>query len=358
MKKSAILLIYTGGTIGMVREGAEEKLVPFNFENMQRHIPELQSLDAEVTAISFEQPLDSSNIHPTDWQHLAKIIAGHYADYDGFVVLHGTDTMAYTASALSFMLQNLAKPVVFTGSQLPIGMVRTDGRENLITAIEIAAAQKDGKPVVPEVSIYFQYGLYRANRTVKYNAENFQAFQSPNYPLLAQAGIHITYYGSSILPFSEKPLEVKTGVSNKVDVLTLFPGISEAMVRAALELPGNQVLIMRTFGSGNAMTAGWFLKLLEKATANGLQIINLTQCLAGGVDQGRYETSSAFNKIGIISGRDMTFEAALTKTMHLLGQPGGAEGFAQKIGSAISGEMTVDSGRAFGGESNNIFSDN
>lgn len=318
--KQKILLIYTGGTIGMVQDYDTNRLKPFDFSNLEKQVPEIRNLSATVHAESFEEPLDSSNMGLEHWQRLAHMILDNYDRYDGFVILHGSDTMAFTAAALSFMFVNLSKPVILTGSQLPIGMVRTDGKENLITAIEIAGDYHNGAAMVPEVAIYFEYNLYRGNRTFKYNTEHFEAFESPNYPLLAEAGVTIKYNERFINKPAELPFRIETGLDNRVAILTLFPGISQHIVEAALNIKDNRVLIIRTYGSGNAMTYPWFLKALRDATERGLIMVNATQCRGGGVNQGKYETSGELEQIGLISAGDMQLEAVVAKCMYLLGQ--------------------------------------
>lgn len=337
----SVLIIYTGGTIGMFQDAETGILAPFNFDHLQEQIPEINQLPTKVSAISFEPPIDSSNMNLEHWKHLAEIVFDNYELYDGFVILHGSDTMAYTASALSFMFDNLAKPVILTGSQLPIGVVRTDGKENFITAVEIASDYRNGQPLVPEVAIYFEYHLYRGNRTYKYNAEHFEAFHSPNYPSLAEAGVHIKYNLDAIRKPSVEKFVIDTRMQNDVAVLSLFPGISEHIIEAALNIPDNKLLIIRTYGSGNAMTAPWFLEALEKAIDRGLMIVNVSQCQGGGVLQGRYETSSHLERMGIISGSDMQIEAAITKSMHLIGKGLSGGEFALAFRQNLRGEVTV-----------------
>lgn len=314
-KKASILLIYTGGTIGMINDPRTGRLKPFNFRRLLDEVPELRKFDIKIDTLSFEEPIDSSNMHPDIWIRLAKLIGKNYDNHDGFVILHGSDTMAYTASALSFLLENLGKPVILTGSQLPIGTIRTDGKENLITAIEIAAARHNGKPAVPEVCIYFEFRLFRGNRTNKFNAEHFRAFQSPNYPLLVEAGVHLKYQRSAIRPLPAKKLKVHTALDRNVVILKMFPGISQAAVEAVLGIKNLRGLVLETFGSGNAPTEAWFIAGLEKAIKKGIVILNITQCAAGRVEQGRYETSSELQRIGVTGGSDMTSEAAVTKLM-------------------------------------------
>lgn len=318
--KPSVLLIYTGGTIGMMQDARTGELKPFNFKALTKQIPELEKFDIKLSSISFKHPIDSSNMHPRVWIELATIIKDNYKLHDGFVILHGSDTMSYTASALSFMLENLSKPVILTGSQLPIGIIRTDGKENLITAIEIASAQKNKKPVISEVCIYFEYKLYRGNRTYKYNSAHFDAFKSPNYPALAEAGVDIKYNFSALLKPTKKPLYVHTILDNDIAVLKLFPGLSKKITLAILCTPGIKAVIIETFGAGNASTEEWFISALQQAIEKGIIIYNVTQCSEGKVIQGMYETSSALKKIGVISGHDITFESAIAKLMFVLGK--------------------------------------
>lgn len=326
----------------MVRDMESDALVPFDFEHVQSQLPELKNIGCGLEAISFESPIDSTNMTPKVWSELLGIIEDHYAAFDGFVVLHGSDTMAYTASALSFMIENLTKPVVLTGSQLPIGMIRTDGKENLITAIEIASKYHNDRAVVPEVSIYFEYKLYRGNRTHKYNAEHFQAFRSSNYPVLAEAGVNVLFNTVRIL----EPLDEPTRFFHKMDcgvfILKLFPGITPEMVAHTLKTPGMKALVLETFGSGNAPSAMWFLQLLAEAIDGGLIVLNVTQCGQGRVEQGRYETSSALDHLGVIGGGDLTTEAAVTKLMFLLANTESDAAFSADLQRSLRGEMTVD----------------
>ena len=281
-------------------------------------------------------------MHPRVWVELAKIIETNYSKYDGFVVLHGSDTMAYTASALSFMLENLSKPVILTGSQLPIGIIRTDGKENLITAIEIAAAKnKQGKALVPEVAVYFEYELFRGNRTLKYNSEHFDAFQSPNYPVLAEAGVQIIYNNNYIAKASNKKLSVHKNLDNDIVVLNLFPGISKKITEGVLNISGIKAVVLHSFGAGNAPTDDWFINLLKQAIDKGVIIYNVTQCLEGRVIQGKYETSSQLQKIGVISGEDITLEAAVTKLMFLLGQKLPTSKIKNLLSQNLRGEITL-----------------
>lgn len=340
-KHPSILLIYTGGTIGMIQDQTSGELRPFDFRHLTSSIPELKKFDMEIATESFEVPIDSSNMNPAIWYQLSRIIEKNYKQFDGFVILHGSDTMAYTASALSFMLEGLNKPVILTGSQLPIGIIRTDGKENLITAVEIAGAQNlEGKPIVPEVCIYFEYQLYRGNRTHKYNSEHFDAFTSSNYPVLAEAGVKIKYDLHSIRKWENSVLKVHGDFSNDVGILKIFPGISEKFMNSVLSTPGLRGLIIETFGAGNAPTDEWFLKALSDAINKGIIILNVTQCNAGSVSQGRYETSASLSRIGVIGGRDITVEAAIAKLMHLLGRYQDIERVKDYLQVSIAGEMT------------------
>lgn len=313
-----ILLIYTGGTIGMVHDANSGSYIPFDFENLQAQIPELKQLDCELDITSYEPSIDSSNMHPKVWVQLGETIEDNYHKYDGFVILHGSDTMAYTASALSFILENLNKPIILTGSQLPSGVPRTDAKENLITAIEIASSLRDGKPEVPEVAVYFEYQLYRGNRTHKVNAEHFEAFESVNYPALAEAGVHIKFNRRYTQNVTDEKLIVHKDFNPNIGVLKLFPGITEYTVNSILNAPKTEAIILESFGSGNAPTSKWFLNAIQEATENGIIILNVSQCQGGSVDLGRYETSKALKDMGVLSASDMTFEAAITKLMFVL----------------------------------------
>ncbi len=346
--KSKVLLIYTGGTIGMMEDAKTGQLKPFDFKHLTEQIPELNKFNITLSAVSFDNPIDSSDMQPAVWIEIAKIIEKNYDKVDGFVVLHGSDTMSFTASALSFMLENLNKPVILTGSQLPIGMIRTDGKENLITAIEIAAAKEKGKPVVSEVCIYFEYQLYRGNRTHKFNSEHFQAFQSANYPVLAEAGVHLKYNRSAIhktnLPTGQaggKKLKVQTSLNPNIAILKIFPGISQNVVEAILNAKNVKAIIIETFGSGNASTQKWFIAALKKAIEKGILILNVTQCNAGKVEQGKYATSAAFKKIGVIGGADITTEAAVAKLMFVLGVTSNKKEIEKLLKSNLRGEITV-----------------
>ncbi|MCW3077963.1 MAG: 1-alkyl-2-acetylglycerophosphocholine esterase [Bacteroidetes bacterium] len=339
-KKSSVLLIYTGGTIGMMQDAHTNELRPFDFKSLTQQIPELNKFAIGLSSIAFKKPIDSSNMHPVVWIELAKTIKENYSKFDGFVILHGSDTMSFTASALSFMLENLSKPVVLTGSQLPIGIIRTDGKENLITAIDIDGSKIKDKPVVAEVCIYFEYKLYRGNRTFKYNSSHFDAFRSPNYQPLAEAGVNIQYNHSALLKPSKKPLKVHLELDNDIIVLKLFPGISQKLITSILNTKGTKAIILETFGAGNCTTQEWFTKELKKAIDNNIIILNITQCREGSVIQGMYETSSHLKKIGVVSGADLTFEAAVTKLMFLLSQKLSIAQIKKSLQTNLRGELT------------------
>ncbi len=340
-KTTKILLIYTGGTIGMVKEYKSGILKAFDFKKVVNNIPELGQLDCAIDSVSFKKPIDSSNMNPTHWVSIATIIENYYADYDGFVVLHGSDTMSYTSSALSYMLENLAKPVIFTGSQLPIGDLRTDAKENLITSIQIAALKENNQPVVQEVCLYFENELFRANRTTKINAEHFEAFASLNYPVLAESGVHLKVYKENLLKSKKaKPLIVHKELDDRVAILKLFPGFNRDLLQSILNIPNLKALVLETYGAGNAPTDEWLLNDLRNALNKGLHIVNVTQCSGGSVIMGRYETSKELERMSIINGRDITTEAAITKLMYLLGSEVSGKSFATIFETSIRGEMT------------------
>ena len=324
-KKGAVpslLMIYTGGTIGMKSDEKTHSLVPYDISQIEEEVPEIKKFGYKIDKYSLEKVIDSSDITPEFWIRLAQIIKKNYEKYDGFVILHGTDTMSYTASALSFMLEDLEKPVILTGSQLPIGILRTDGKENIVSSIEIAAAKRaDGHAMVPEVCIYFESQLYRGNRTTKYNAEAFKAFYSENYPCLAQVGVHIKYNTNAIRYPAKwgKRLRINTKLDTNVAVLKLFPGISAPTIKSVLGTKGCRAVVVETFGAGNAPTNKAFLKLLQNAVDKGLILVNVTQCLGGKVDMSAYATGKELEKAGLLSGYDGTFEATLTKLFFVLG---------------------------------------
>lgn len=340
----SILLIYTGGTIGMKQDPETLALKPFNFNQITQEVPELKKFGYVIDTISFDPVIDSSDVVPSFWVALAQMIKDKYNLYDGFVILHGTDTMSYTASALSFMLENLEKPVVLTGSQLPIGMLRTDGKENLISSIEIAAAaDESGKPMVPEVCVYFKTMLFRGNRTTKYNAENFRAFRSANYPILADVGIHIKYNPSVISYPKEwgKELKLHTALDTNVAILKIFPGIQPYVVDSILNIKGLRAVILETFGSGNAPTSEWFVGKIKDAVSRGIIVMNVTQCHAGKVNMDAYATGIALKKEGVVGGFDITTESALAKLFYLLGKYSDTEQVKRELVTSLRGEISI-----------------
>lgn len=341
VKKKSILIVYTGGTIGMVQDPNNGALIPVRFEKIQEVVPELKKFDFIIKTITFNPALDSSNMNPISWIKIAKTIERNYNSYDGFVVLHGTDTMAYTASALSFMFENLDKPIILTGSQLPIGMIRTDGKENLITAVEIAAAKKEGMSIVPEVCIYFDFKLYRGNRTLKRDSELFSAFRSVNYPELAVAGIDIKYSPEFIYRSDNKGiLKVNAAFDDNVVILKMFPGINQNVINSVLNTPGLKGVILETFGSGNVPTARWLIACIKKAIKRGIIVLNVTQCQGGKVVMGQYQTSVELLNVGVVSGKDMTTEAAITKLMFLLGQDLKPAATKMYLNKSLRGEIS------------------
>lgn len=339
--KPKLLIIYTGGTIGMINDPKTGQLISFDFDHIYHHVPELERLHVELETISFETPVDSSEMNPTLWKEIAEMVFDNYTKYDGFVILHGSDTMAYTSSALSFMLQNLSKPVILTGSQLPIGTIRTDGKENLITAIEIAAFKdENGESLIKEVAVYFEYSLYRGNRCSKVSANQFEAFSSPNYPELAVAGVEIDFNKERLFKPSSSDLKLFTNFENHVALLKIFPGFAANVYKNLFDINQVKGIIMETFGAGNAPSNDDFRELIANYIQNGGIILNITQCSSGSVQQGKYETSSFFDKVGVISGRDMTTEAAIAKMMYLLGSETSKDSVKQKLAVSFQGELT------------------
>jgi L-asparaginase len=340
-RSASVLMIYTGGTLGMVFDTKTKSLVPFDFDQILVNVPELKRLEFELTILTLPKPIDSSNIKPQTWIELALIIKQNFENYDAFLILHGTDTMAYTASALSFLLENLSKPVILTGAQLPIGIARTDARENLITALEIASAEINGRPAVPEVAIYFNSYLLRGNRAKKKESSQFNAFRSENYPALAEAGVTIDFNFPFIMPFRpDLPLVVHEKLDEQVMILKLFPGINQTIIHNLLNSSGLRGVVLETYGAGNAPSDAWFLDELQQASKKGLVIYNVSQCDGGRVLQGHYQTSSRLKEIGISSGSDITTEAAITKMMFLLGQESEPERIKYRMENDICGEMS------------------
>ncbi len=341
--KPRILIVYTGGTIGMIEDPETKTLKPFNFDHLIENVPKIKMLDYEIDNIQFVEPIDSSDMNVAHWKEIAHSIADNYDKYDGFVVLHGTDTMAYTASALSFMLENLDKPVIITGSQLPIGEVRTDGEENLITALQIAADRTaPGCPTVREVAILFENYLWRGNRSTKQSADNFNAFKSNNYPALAKIGLGIYFDRDALRKDPPRgPLRPYYGMDSRVMSIDLFPGINPTVLTHLLATPDIKGIVLRTFGAGNAPTQPWFVDAIKKAIDRGLIILNVTQCVNGSVHANRYQGSDTLTAMGVISGHDITFEAAITKMMFLFGSGHSREDVRRLLSEPLAGEMTV-----------------
>ncbi|GHA23737.1 L-asparaginase 1 [Salinimicrobium marinum] len=338
--KADILLIYTGGTIGMIKDFETGALKAFNFDELLQNIPELKLLEHKIDTVSFERPIDSSNMKPEFWLQIAYLIEENYESYDGFVVLHGSDTMSYSSSALSFMFENLTKPVIFTGSQLPIGDLRTDAKENLITSIQIAGLQRYGQPVINEVCLYFEYKLYRANRTTKINAEHFQAFSSPNYPALVESGVHLSVNHEALWkPNRRRKMKLHPELNDQIALIKIFPGINRSLLEHIFAKEDLKGVILETYGSGNAPTEEWFVKLLKDSVAKGIIVVNVTQCSGGSVNMGQYETSSQLKKIGVVSGKDITTEAAVVKLMYLLAQDLSPKVFKTIFETSLRGEM-------------------
>lgn len=341
-KKPTILLIYTGGTIGMIKDYKTNALKAFDFSQISEKIPELQQLDCAIKSVSFENPIDSSNMTTQYYAAIAAIIEEYYTTVDGFVILTGSDTMSYTSSALSFMLENLQKPVIFTGSQLPIGDLRTDAKENLITSVEIACAQKKGAPIISEVCLYFEYQLFRANRTTKISAEQFEAFASMNFPPLAESGVHLKFNESLIhrKELEEDSLIVRKKLVDDVVILKLFPGITNEVVARILSIPNLKGVVLETYGAGNTPNSERFIKELKTAIQKGVKIVNISQCKSGRVLMGHYDTSIFLKEIGVIDGKDMTTESAVAKLMYLLNENLSVENFKNIFEKSLRGEMT------------------
>jgi len=340
--KPNILIVYTGGTIGMIKDYETGALKTFDFSRIIDKIPELEQLDCEIESISFDEPIDSSNMNTEYYIDIVEIIEVNYTKFDGFVVLTGSDTMAYASSAISFMIENLQKPVIFTGSQLPIGDLRTDAKENLITSIEIAASRRNNKPIISEVCLYFEYKLYRANRTTKISAEQFEAFASKNYPALAESGVHLNFNENVMLKFIpfDQQLIVRKKLVTDVVILKLFPGITEMVVAAILNIKNLKGVVLETYGAGNAPNKPWFLDLLRKAIQNNIKVVNVTQCSGGSVILGHYDTSVGLKSIGVISGIDMTTESAIAKLMYLLSEDLTDKGFKNYFQKSLRGEIS------------------
>jgi len=335
-----ILILYTGGTIGMIRQ-ENGSYQPFSFANLSSHIPELAQFPAELEIDSFDEPLDSSNMTPGHWQRMAQRIEDDYANFDAFVILHGSDTMAYSSAALSFMLENLAKPVILTGSQLPVGIPRSDARENILTSLEIAAATNfEGGPMVPEVAVYFEFNLYRGNRLQKVSSQDFEAFRSPNFPFLAEAGVQIKYHREYIRKASLGRFKVALELESRIAQVYCYPGMQAAQMVPIIQNPENRAIIIRTYGSGNAPGFTWLLDALSEQISRGVPVINVSQCSAGEVEMTKYDAGRRYHEIGVMSGGDMIFEAALCKTMVLLGQGLSGYEFEQAFRADLRGELS------------------
>lgn len=343
MATAKVLLIYTGGTIGMGKNPENGVLEPLDFTHLVSSMPEFQLIQADIDVRKFDPPIDSSDMDPMRWAELVSLISNNYEEYDGFVILHGTDTMAYTASALSFMLENLTKPVILTGSQLPIGELRTDGKENMMTAIELASMKDaNGHPLVPEVCIFFNGKLLRGNRAIKMNADGFHAFDSYNYPHLCDVGVSFTFHDHHILtPDYDKPMVPHLKLDPNVIVFSLFPGIQDTIVRHVLESPSLRGIVMRTYGSGNAPQAPWIMRLLDQAAHRGVNIVNISQCLTGSVEMGRYGAGFQLKLAHVISGHDCTVEAAVTKLMYLQGRYSDNKMVREKLKQSLAGEISI-----------------